>query len=51
MYKKDCLCLEGNNGEIEYLPLEDMKTLLKPTIGRLNIDVVVVAIPESCDVA
>jgi hypothetical protein len=51
VYKKDCLCLEGNNGEIEYLPLEEMKNLLKPSIGRLNIDIVVVAIPESLDIA
>ena len=51
VYNPDYLCIEGKNGEIQYLNFEDIKTILRPDNGRLNVDVVVVAIPESANIA
>jgi hypothetical protein len=47
VYSPDYLCIEGKNGEIEYISISKLKSLLKPAVGNLNVDVVVVAIPES----
>lgn len=43
----DYLCIEGKNGEIEYISFKELKNILKPTNSRLNVDLVVLAIPES----
>ncbi len=47
VYHVDCLCIEGKNGEIEYISSNELRRLITPKQGRLNVDVVVVAIPES----
>jgi hypothetical protein len=52
VFKDDCLCIEGRNGKIEYLGLEELKRILKPTNGyNLNVDLVVLALPESSRLA
>ena len=51
MYHPDYLCVEGKNGLIEYVSLDELKTLLKPENSKLNVDVVVLAIPESSKIA
>eukprot|EP00347_Sterkiella_histriomuscorum_P024050 403332474 len=47
VYHPDYLCIEGKNAQIEYISIKEMKNLLKPANSRLNIDLVVLAIPES----
>ncbi len=47
VYLPDSLCIEGDNGEIEYISIKQLEKMLKPKEGRLNVDVVVVAMPES----
>ena len=52
IYHPDYLCIEGKNGEIEYLSFSELKDILRPpNSGRLNVDVVVIANPESSRLA
>jgi len=47
-YRNKYLCVEGENGEIEYLSHDELKHILTPNEGdKLNVDVVVIAVPES----
>jgi hypothetical protein len=48
VYREDHLCIEGSNGRIEYIHINDLKTILKPPNNqRLNVNLVVLAIPDS----
>lgn len=51
VYSVDHLCIEGKNGEIEYLSINELRDILKQPNSRLNVDVVVIAIPESLKLA
>lgn len=51
VYHPDYLCIEGKNAEIEYISVIELKVLLKPSNSRLNVDLVVLAIPESQNLA
>ena len=52
VFKPDHLCIEGTNGKIEYIHIDELKTLLKPSDGQnLNVNLVVLAIPESKQLA
>ena len=51
VFKNDTLCIEGNNGEIEYLSMDEIKKILRPNEGRLNVEVVVLAIPDCLELA
>ena len=46
VFTPDHLCIEGKDGQIEYISLSELKNLLGSN-GKLNVDVVVLAIPES----
>lgn len=52
IYRDDHFCIEDKNGVVKYLSVQDMKEFLsqndeKKKIGKLNIEVVVIAIPDS----
>lgn len=52
VFKLDHLCIEGANGRIEYVHIDELKTLLRPSDGqKLNVNLVVLAIPESLKLA
>lgn len=51
IYRKESLCIEGENGLIEYISLENLETMLKPERRNLQVDVVVLAIPDSAEIA
>jgi len=47
----DHLCVEGKNGIVDYISLDDLQSLLAPEGYKVNIDVVVVAQPMSKRIA
>jgi hypothetical protein len=48
VFKPDYLCIEGANGKIDYIHIDELKDLLKPANEeQLNVNLVVLAIPES----
>ncbi|CDW81385.1 UNKNOWN [Stylonychia lemnae] len=47
VYSPDHLCIEGKNAEIQYIKIAELKNLLDPLESGLNVDLVVLAIPES----
>jgi hypothetical protein len=52
VFKDGFLCIEGNNGQIEYLDKDELKKILMPKNNdRLQVDVVVLAIPEVSNLA
>ncbi|TNV87843.1 hypothetical protein FGO68_gene1372 [Halteria grandinella] len=51
VYRKDSLCIEGENGLVEYINLEDLRNILQPQSKVLQVDVVVLAIPDSEEIA
>lgn len=47
VYHQEYLCIEGKNAEIDYISIAELKTLLTTENTKLNVDLVVLAIPES----
>jgi NADH/NAD ratio-sensing transcriptional regulator Rex len=51
VFDSERLCVEGEYGEIEYLSSEDIKSIFSSKDERLDVDVLVLAIPESTKIA
>jgi hypothetical protein len=51
VFEEERICMEGLNGLVDFVHIEELKIILKPDDGVLKIDLVVIAIPESTKIA
>jgi hypothetical protein len=49
--EEEGIYMEDLNGLVDFVPIEELKIIIKPDDGVLKIDLVVIAIPKSTKIA